>query len=199
MPFAADTAALYRALFEASAEELRKEAGLLSRASNRIGGWIARKADPSMAKSLDDAVRQADDAEQALNQIGHTVDEANAVAAQNARRAEIAEQELATLGHNPGAVTQAEQQAVNATKGRNVALGLGAAGVGIGVPGAYMLGRSQGTADRTKTRNLAFGAGAAAGLAAPQVIRGLGNIARGRGAFPMGMGMGTGMGGQRGY
>jgi hypothetical protein len=60
-------------------------------------------------------------------------------------------------------------------------IGLGAAGLGAG---AYGLGQhNQAQADKT-TRNVAFGAGAAAGLAAPTVLRGIGNTASGLAMSP---------------
>ncbi len=55
-------------------------------------------------------------------------------------------------------------------------LGLGGL---AGVPIAHYAGQRAGEADKTRTRNIAFGVGTAAGLAAPQVIQGLGNVARG--------------------
>lgn len=58
--------------------------------------------------------------------------------------------------------------------------GVGLAGLAA-APIAYGVGQQRGEGDMKRTRNIAFGAGAATGLAAPHLIRGLGQIARGVG------------------
>lgn len=96
----------------------------------------------------------------------------------------LAETQLRNAQREAAAV---QQQGANAGAaapshlGRNLALGAGAAGA-AGLGGYYA-----GKKDEKRTRNLAFGAGAAAGIAAPHMLRGLGQIAQGAsatGAFP---------------
>ena len=60
---------------------------------------------------------------------------------------------------------------------------LGAGGLGLGA-GAYGLGRyQQGQEDKTQ-RNMAFGGGVAAGMAAPHLLRGIGNVANNAASNP---------------
>jgi len=77
------------------------------------------------------------------------------------------------LGAAPGALSRAQLL-------RNIGLGGTAVGA-AGIPLAYSMGKDTGEAKQKRTRNLAFGAGAAAGMAAPHIIKGLGQIARGAG------------------
>jgi hypothetical protein len=92
---------------------------------------------------------------------------------QAAQRAES----LKRFAEDPDALAKA-QQSGKLWKG----VGMGAAGLGaVGIPTAAYLGHQKGEAGKKRTRNIAFGAGAAAGLAAPQIVRGLGQIARGAG------------------
>jgi hypothetical protein len=86
--------------------------------------------------------------------------------------------------------TVKEALSPNARTALIAALG-GGAGLGLGAGGGYLAGKSQGDEEaekeRLRTRNISFGTGLAAGVAAPHLIRGLGQIARGAsgtGLFP---------------
>ena len=67
-------------------------------------------------------------------------------------------------------------------------LGVGLGGATLGGLGAHLATRHADEERRLQTRNRAFGAGVAAGVAGPQVVQGLYNIARGSGFLPGGMG-----------
>ena len=105
-------------------------------------------------------------------------------------REEALQREIQQLGSQPGELGRLRNWRT---------AGIGAMGVGaVGLPTAYMLGHGSGTEDKTRTRNLAFGAGAAAGLAAPNIVKGVGNVAQGlwrTGLMPEGYGGGGGYGG----
>lgn len=138
---------------------------------------VANSAKQTTARgAAEDAVRAAK--EQAAAQ------QAQMEAAHGAYRQQ-AEQEMAQYGAKPGALTSAQRM-------RNV--GLAGAGLGLaGVPAAYYAGQHGAEQQGRTSRNLAFGAGAAAGLAAPQLVSGLGaiaNTAGQTGLFPELQGMG---------
>lgn len=187
MHYSADTFPLYEGLFKEAHAALLKEGGLRS--------FIGRLADPKVYRRAEGLAERVHQAEGIVDPLAEKLTGANFENATNLRHIERLAKEVQSLGARPGALTEAQQAAQSATRGRNAALGVGALGVGAGVPAAYMAGESRGSADKTRTRNLAFGAGTAAGLAAPQLIRGLGNIARGTnqaGVFPELDGLGTG-------
>lgn len=167
---------------------LTKEAGVF----DRIGRWIAA---PRRARQAEQTVGKL---EQQLAQKEHAVSDAahrmglmeadigiHKATAEKAK-AEAAER-LKMLEQYGGAdkIKALEQQAATgaqqAQSARRLAWGAGALGAGglAAAPLAYGAGKGQGEANKARTRNIAFGAGAAAGLAAPQVVRGLGHVARG--------------------
>jgi hypothetical protein len=82
------------------------------------------------------------------------------------------------------AATVAQQ---GARRNKRLAIGGGVVGAtgltaaGAGIPMAYDKGVDQGQEHQTRTRNLAFGSGIVAGTTAPNIIRGLGGIARSAG------------------
>lgn len=176
MHYSADTFALYEGLFKEAHDALIKEGRV-----GRIRQFLGRLLDPSAARHAEGLAERLEQAESVLDPVAKQLAGANFDNALNLRRIENLAKEVKTLGVNPGALTEAEQAATNAKRGRNIALGVGGVGLGVGVPAAYMAGHGQGSADKTRTRNIAFGAGTAAGLAAPHLIRGLGSIARGAG------------------
>lgn len=187
MHYSADTFALYEGLFKEAHDALAKEGG--------IRQWLGRLVDPKVYRRAEGLGERVQQAEGVLNPLKEELAGANFENAANLRHIENLAKEVKTLGVNPGALTEAEQAAAKAVRGRNVALGVGGVGLGVGVPAAYLAGHGQGSADKTRTRNIAFGAGTAAGLAAPHLIRGLGSIARGAGqtgVFPELEGLGGG-------
>ena len=197
MHYASDTFALYDDLFKEAHATLVKE-GRVGRIRQALSRWI----NPETERALAEASERAATGEAALGRAAHEAEQAAFDRAMLTRQQEQLAKEVETLGQRPGAYTEAvaergaaEQAAQRARQFRNLALGTGAAGMGVGLPAAYLAGQQRGEKDRTRTRNIAFGAGAAAGLAAPQLIRGLGSIARGAaqtGAFPELAGAGYG-------
>jgi hypothetical protein len=197
MRYADDTFALYEDLFKEAHDALVKE--------GRIGGVrraLSRWLNPETERALAQASEQATRSEAALGHAARKAEDAAFERAMHLRKQEQLAREVEALGHSPGAYSEAlagrqaaEQAAQRARSGRNLALGLGATGAGVGLPVAYMAGQQRGEADKTRLRNVAFGAGAAAGIAAPTLIQGLGRIARGAsqtGAFPELSGAGYG-------
>jgi hypothetical protein len=161
--------ALYDDLFKEAHESLIKDAELFSRAGrtisrgwNRVSPW-ARASRAAQSSEL--AVQRAAAAEQ------------RAVATEAAHAKLVADQPAQLAKGIEDATVAARERASG--MGR-IAAGVGAAGA-LGTGGAYLYGRHGAEEERKRTRNLAFGAGAAAGIAAPTIIRGLGNIASGAG------------------
>ncbi len=186
--YADDTFALYGGLFKEAHAALTKEGGAVS-------DWIAKKLSPKTFQRWTRGAEQAEQLQPTIDSMAEELLKRRSDQALHLGKIDSLANEVKTLGAKPGALSEAEQAATRARTGRNVALGVGAAGAGVGVPTAYMAGHGQGTADKTRTRNIAFGAGTAAGLAAPQLIRGLGSIARGAGqsgVFPEFEGAGGG-------
>lgn len=174
MRYRSDILALYGQLFGDAHAALIKEAageGLAARFGRRFFSNPRRvqQAEQTAAR----AVEQAGLQEQAVQDAAHRMGLLESDVARYQGQASRAEKELAALGTQPGAVSRMRR---NATIGGAVGL----AGL-AGAPLAYGVGQQQGETNKNRTRNIAFGAGAAAGLAAPQVVRGLGNIARGVG------------------
>jgi hypothetical protein len=170
-----DILALYGQLFGDAHAALTKEAG--------VADWLARRfyAGPrqvrqyaSMAgKAQEELAQLSGRHEQVVSDTAHRLQQADFDRRLYQGQAERANKELSALGAKPGEVSSLRRKAM-------IGGGLGLAGL-AGAPLAYGAGQQQGEANKKRTRNIAFGAGAAAGLAAPQVIRGLGNIARGVG------------------
>jgi hypothetical protein len=152
--YADDTFALYEGLFKEAHAAVVKTAGWRD--------FLARKLSPK----LDETILRQDAA------LQH--------AAEVAERRAYDEALAAGQKLKDGGGASANEVA-SANKWRNRALVGGGLGLGVGLPAAYYAGHGQGTADKNRTRNLAFGAGAAAGITAPHLIRGLGQIARGAG------------------
>jgi hypothetical protein len=198
MLYRAATFELYGALFKEAHTTLTKEGqGLFQRAGNWMRRLVAKPG------ALGRAETRATRAEEGLHRAQQSIDDAAhrmslqdadlgiaRSAAEKAQRESAKHvKELEAFGADPGALTRA----------RRVAIGAGALG-GLGLaaaPVAYSAARSKGEQERKRTRNLAFGAGAATGLAAPKLIRGLGQAARGvgqTGLFPEMQGY-PGMGG----
>jgi hypothetical protein len=166
---------LYNQLFSDAHNALTKEAGVFS----RIGRFFAAPRRARMAeRALGQAESQAGRYEQAIEDAAHRMaqqdfDIAAARAAQQKAEQQAARysKEIQQLGSKPGRL------------GLYKALGAGGLGLGVlgaaSAPFAYGAGREQGEAEKRRIRNIAFGAGTAAGLAAPKLIQGLGQIARG--------------------
>jgi hypothetical protein len=186
----AETYRLYGDLFQEAHIALHvKEASVGRAAAKEAPGFFRslfgggeRASQKAYIKGLEE---QGVRGEQALDDAAHRMGLIEAdVAAQTSRATkaeELAAQRGESLGQfakDPEALSKA-QQSGKIWKG----VGMGAAGLGAaGIPTAAYLGHQKGEEGKKRTRNLAFGAGAAAGLAAPQVIRGLGSIARGAGS-----------------
>jgi hypothetical protein len=198
MRYRAETFALYDVLFTEAHQALVKEGtikearGMFARLGGRLSamGEAWRASSPAtiaarrQAEEL--AAHQAKMTEmaQALGAADKSVAETaakhkalqqNLTAEQAARKTEQDQvtHEMKQYKATPGALTRAQRL-------RNV--GLVGTGLGVaGVPAAYYAGRSGAEEKGRTTRNLAFGAGAAAGLAAPQLVSGLGAIANSAG------------------
>lgn len=193
MNYDATTYRLYEDLFkEAHAglflKEGQKQVGLLRRLGRRLfpGREAVRAAEEEAARmnvAVEDAAHRMGLQEADLALARSELAKAEDLAAQRG-------ESLQRFAEDPEALSKAEM-------GRNIWRGVGIGGLGagaVGLPLAYSSGRSAGEADKKRTRNIAFGAGAAAGLAAPQLIRGLGHIARGTartGLFPEMQGYGA--------
>jgi hypothetical protein len=197
MHYADDTFALYEDLFKEAHTVLVKE-GRVGRVRQALSRWL----NPQTEQALTAAAERAATGEAALGRAAQEAEQAAFDRAMLLRKQEQLAKEVEALGHSPDAYSKAiagretaEQAAQRARTGRNIALGAGAAGLGVGLPVAHIAGQRRGTADKTRMRNVAFGAGAAAGLAAPTLVKGLGHIARGAaqsGAFPELSGAGYG-------
>lgn len=186
MRYDAETYRLYNDLFQEAhialhVKEAQKSPGMLRRGLSALFGSGERAAAKSELAHLQGRVPEL---EKALEESAHAKGLMESdIALEKGLRSkaeELAAQRGESLGQfakDPEALSKA-QQSGKIWKG----VGMGAAGLGaVGIPTAAYLGHQQGEAGKKRTRNLAFGAGAAAGLAAPQVVRGLGQIARGAG------------------
>lgn len=173
--------ALYGQLFEDAHAGLLKEAGgegIAARLGRRFFSNPRRVA--SAEQAAEQAMGQASRSEQAVSDAAHRMglmeaDIATSRSAQEQLKQQLAarEGEIRRLGTEPGEVTRLHRNAM-------IGGGLGLAGLAA-APIAYGVGQQRGEGDMKRTRNIAFGAGAATGLAAPHLIRGLGQIARGVG------------------
>jgi hypothetical protein len=183
MQYDADTYRLYNDLFQEAhatlcVKEAQKQPGLIRRGLSALFG--SGKGADELKFLREQTARQ----EQAIQDAAHRMAQTEADVAVQMSRAAKAEQQAAQraeslkrFAEDPDALAKA-QQSGKLWKG----VGMGAAGLGaVGIPTAAYLGHQKGEAGKKRTRNIAFGAGAAAGLAAPQIVRGLGQIARGAG------------------
>jgi len=195
MRYRTETFALYNALFAEAHQTLAKEAmtkegrGMFSRLGSGLKamGEAWRATSPAAQRAAELAARDAKMTEMAGALSG--ADKAKALAESKLQGLhqthETARKELEQFHAKPGALTSAQRW-------RNIGL----AGTGVGaaaVPAAYYAGQSGAEQKGRTSRNLAFGAGAAAGLAAPQLVTGLGAIANSAGQtglFPEMQGMG---------
>lgn len=175
MQYQSDILSLYNQLFKDAYEELTKEAGIFS----RMGRFFAAPGRARVAeKGLAQAEQQLGRSERAISDAAHRMaqqdfDIALAQKAQQKAEQQAAQyaKEMEQLGTKPGQLGRYKTLAAG---------GLGLGGLGLtATPIAYGRGQEAGEAEKRRTRNIAFGAGTAAGLAAPQLIRGLGQIARG--------------------
>jgi hypothetical protein len=184
--YAPDTFALYEGLFKEAHDALIKEA----KGEGMFRRFVNLFRSPADEKLMQQLAHQ----EAATKGLTEELASKSYDEALHLGNIDRLTKEVEQLGARPGALTEAQQAATQAgqtaeqaRRGRNIALGVGGAGLGVGLPAAYYMGQQRGEKGKTRTRNLAFGAGAAAGIAAPQLIRGLGHIARGAGssgAFP---------------
>jgi hypothetical protein len=177
MRYRPDILGLYGQLFQDAHGTLTKEAGFFD--------WLGRVvAKPGRIQRAERGFAQASEQlaakEKAIQDAAHRMgqmefDVAAAQAAKQKAEQQAAQyaKEMGELGAKPGQLGRYKALAVGG-------LGLGALGAGGGAL-AYGAGKERGEADKRRTRNIAFGAGAAAGLAAPQLVRGLGQVARGVG------------------
>lgn len=173
--------ALYDQLFDETHVGLLKEAGregIVARLSRRFLSNPRRVA--AAEQAAEQAMGQSGRMEQAVSDASHRMglmeaDLSTSRSAQEQLKQQLAarEGEIRRLGTEPGEVTRLHRNAM-------IGGGLGLAGLAA-APIAYGAGHRQGEGDMKRTRNVAFGAGAATGLAAPHLIRGLGQIARGVG------------------
>ena len=185
MRYRPDTLSSYEDLFE-RAHALTKEArferirGMGRWIQRRLGGKTLRDAETKARAATEQAAR-SDEIAQTLRDKAIKQDLDAAVLKE---KLETAQRDFAAQ-YGAQASPEAFENALKQKrlyKGLGLAgLGAGAATVGLGIPIALAAGRRQGEGDRKRTRNLAFGVGAASGLAAPHVIQGLGQIARGMG------------------
>lgn len=175
MRYSANILSLYNQLFKDAHEELTKEAGVFS----RIGRFLASPSRARVAeKGLAQAEQQLGRSEKAISDAAHRMaqqdfDIALARKAQQKAEQQAAQyaKEMEQLGAKPGQLGRYKALAAG---------GLGLGGLGMAAaPLAYGKRREAAEEEKRRTRNIAFGAGTAAGLAAPQLIRGLGQIARG--------------------
>jgi cysteine synthase len=183
---------LYEDLFKEAQAALAKP-GLLRRGI----GWLTGGTTRNAVRSAEQIAQQGAQHAQVARESGEVAKDLQQRLRVSNRAANQKDELLRQFDANPNALPEAQQartvaeqaaaqHAQRATGMGHLAAGLGAAGA-IGGTGAYLYGRHGAEAERKRTRNLAFGAGAAAGLAAPTVIRGLGNIAQGvgqTGLFP---------------
>lgn len=192
MHYRTETFALYDVLFTEAYQTLVKEAqGGVARKMPGFFRRLWRGARGTAEKELGAAQHQTGQVSEALlaqqaeleaAQVAQR--QAQRVATEAAAKQQAAEQgakqlhetatrEMSQYGANPGALTSAQRM-------RN--LGLAGTAVGAaGIPAAYYAGQSGAEQKGRTSRNLAFGAGAAAGLAAPQLVTGLGAIANSAG------------------
>lgn len=178
MRYDAETYRLYDDLFQEAhtalcVKEAQKQPGLIRRGLSALFGG-GERAGAEELKLLRERVPEL---EKAIEESAHAKSLLESDVARHMGRAERAEEMFRRVGTDPAALAKAES-AGKMWKG----VGLGGLGLaGAGIPTAAYLGHQKGEAGKKRTRNLAFGAGAAAGLAAPQIVRGLGHIARGAG------------------
>ncbi len=190
MRYDANTYRLYNDLFQEAHVALCVKEAQIGRAAAKeapgffrslFGGGERAAQQKAYIKALEE---QGIRSEEAIADAAHRMGQVEAdVAVQKGlatKAEELASQRgesLKRFAEDPEALSKAERSS-KLWKG----LGIGAAGAGaVGVPTAAYLGHQKGEAGKKRTRNIAFGAGAAAGLAAPQIVKGLGNIARGAG------------------
>lgn len=199
---------LYDGLFKEAHASLNKEGGLIrtiGRGFRTLGRGLSGAAERELAveraahnTTRGHAVEQASRHEQAIGDAAHQqglrefdVAALHGIADKERKLRLVGEERVRQLGADPNAWQKAEQAATDAQAAtaqaqqrtqqmKNLAIGTGVAGVAA-APIAYGMAQSNAEDKRKRTRNIAFGAGAAAGLAAPQVIRGLGSLARGAG------------------
>lgn len=194
MRYRPDILTLYGQLFDDTAAMLTKEAGFFD--------WLGRvMAKPGTVKRMQQEAshlrgevgRQAKAIEESAHTMGlMEADIAAARAAEQRAQQELAKRtkELGALGAEPGQLGRLKALAAGGAL-------TGAAGLAA-APLAYGAAQRSAEQQRRRTRNLAFGAGAAAGLAAPQLVRGLGRIAQGvgqTGLYPELQGLSVGSGG----
>jgi hypothetical protein len=181
----ANTYRLYDDLFQEAhtalcVKEAQKQPGMIRRGLSALFGSGEKATAEELKMLREQAVRQEQAIADAAHRMGKTEADVAAQMSRAAKAEELAAQRAESLkqfGKDPEALAKA-QQSGRLWKG----VGLGAAGLGAaGIPIAAHLGHEKGEAGKKRTRNIAFGAGAAAGLAAPQIVRGLGSIARGAG------------------
>jgi len=172
--YRSDILALYGQLFEDAHAGLTKEA-----AGEGMGARFMRRffSNPRRVQQAEQTAAQAAEQaglhEQAISDAAHRMGLLESDVARYQGQAQRANKALEAVNATPGGVNRLRTMA-------RIGGGVGVAGL-AGAPLAYGVGHQQGEANKKRTRNIAFGAGAAAGLAAPQVIRGLGGIARGVG------------------
>lgn len=177
MRYRSDILSLYGQLFQDAHGALTKEAGVIDWFGRLIAkpGRIQR-AEQYASKLEGQAARHQkaiDDAAHRMGQMEFDVAAAQAAKQKAEQQAAQYAKEMGELGASPGALGRYKALAAGG-------LGVGALGLGGGAL-AYGAGKQKGEADKRRVRNIAFGAGTAAGLAAPQLVRGLGAVARGVG------------------
>ena len=158
-------------------------AGMARHAPEMVAERAAMMADLEAAKRIQEQTLEA------TTSLGEA--RAASAAGQAAHQAHL-ENQLKQFHANPNALSEAQQSGNTA---RNLALGAGGIAA-AGIPGAYYLGKNKEQERGKMIRNVAFGAGAASGLAAPQIVRGLGALAGGAsqlGLFPELEGVTSGM------
>lgn len=170
MRYRAETFALYNALFTEAHQTLVKEAGIFNRIGRGVKamGQAWRATSPAAQRAAELAAREAK-----MTEMGASLHKLHGEHEALKGLHSTAQKELEQFGADPGALTRAQ---------RLRRLGLAGTAIGAaGIPAAYYAGQSGAEQKARSTRNLAFGAGAAAGLAAPQLVTGLGAIANAAG------------------
>ena len=185
MQYDANTYRLYNDLFQEAhvslcVKEAQKSPGMLRRGLSALFG----SGEKATAEELKFLREQAARQESAIGDAAHRMGQVEADVAAQTSRATKAEELAAQRGESLGQYAKDPEALAKAERSGKLwkGLGMGAAGAGaVGIPTAAYLGHQSGEEGKKRTRNLAFGAGAATGLAAPQIVRGLGHIARGAG------------------